>query len=132
MRVLATVAVLSLGLSACGGGSSANSDGGVNQSQCNQVVNTLCEKTVACSTDHDAGINVFIVEASDAGVGSFGITENQGGQTHCENFIGLACKGSHAAMFTSVCSAVVNGLQCGTDPDYGNGVEIPAVCWNSQ
>lgn len=138
MRTLALATFGALALVACssGGsndGSDAGSDGGAT-SPCTELVTEVCQKASSCSAGNDAGIVFLIGPDVDAGINSFGDTLHDASgndEAGCERFVGLACEGNKAAGFTANCGAAVSsGLACGTDPHFGNGVEIPASCWN--
>ena len=113
MRVLAAFALLAV--AACGSG---NGSGGGSTSQCSGIVDPICQKAVACSAGGDSGV-VFVIGASDAGVGSYDFTLNSASgndESGCENLVGGGCTGSHAAQFTAACgSAISSGLQCGPE-----------------
>lgn len=142
MRTLALAAFASFALVACSsGGTDANSDGGTNggsdggsTSPCNGLVVQICQKAVSCSAGSDAGVVFLVGPDADAGVNGYGFTlhdasgDNEGG---CERLVGAACGSNKESGFTTHCGAAVSsGLTCGTDATYGNGIDIPAACWN--
>jgi hypothetical protein len=128
---LAFVACAGSATTGTNGGSSNGSPGaeGGSSSQCDDLAMQICQKTAACSTGHDGGVSVFLVSGADeAGVNGSPFTVN-GDVSHCNNFLHLTCLSSeHAPAFVANCGPVVNGLQCGTDPTYGNGIVIPVAC----
>jgi hypothetical protein len=130
MRTLAVFAVVVLAGCSESAGGGAGGPGDASTSQCSAVVQMICDKAVACSTGHPSPQTVFIIGANDAGGPHNGLAAN-GDETHCLNLLNLACKGSDAGTFTAVCGAEVSALTCGTDPMYGNGVEISTACWDS-
>jgi len=129
-----------IGLVACGssdgssGGLGNTSDGG-STSQCSGIVQQICQKAISCSAGGNSGV-VFVIGANDAGMGSYDFTLNSASgnnESGCEKFVGAGCDGSHAAQFIAECGAATSsGLQCGPSVDnHGNGVMIPAACWQS-
>ncbi|MBS2026449.1 MAG: hypothetical protein JST54_00975 [Deltaproteobacteria bacterium] len=137
MRTLALAVFAAFALVACSsGGSDTNTDAGSSDGgPCNAIVVDICQKAVSCSAGNDAGIVFLVGPDVDAGVHGFefSLRDSAGNnEAGCENVVGTACGSSKEAGFTASCGAAVDGgLACGTDPTYGNGMNIPAACWNS-
>jgi hypothetical protein len=127
MRVSAIFVILAF--VGCGGseGSNNGSDGGT-PSQCDDTATQLCQKAVACSTGHDGGVTVFLVDDHDGGVPSTDFTIN-GDVSHCDKFfMDITCRTGKAAAFTAACGPTISGLQCGTNPNWGNGLVLTVAC----
>jgi hypothetical protein len=129
MRILPVFALLAFAACGSGNGSGNGPDGG-STGQCNDIANQVCQKAAACSAGGDAG-TVFVISADDAGVHAYDFTINS--ESGCQVLVGAGCNGSHSAAFTANCgSAVSSGLQCGPSvDDHGNGLVLPASCWQS-
>lgn len=108
-------------------GSGNGSDGG-SPTQCNDTATQLCQKAASCSTGHDGGVTVFLINGVDGGLNSNAFTIN-GDVSHCDKFfMDLTCRSGKATAFTAACGPALSGLQCGTDPMYGNGIVLTAPC----
>ena len=133
MRILVSALVV-LVFAACGsGGGSGDGPDGSSPDSCRDLANQICQQAAGCSAAGDAGV-VFILGGYDAGtvvVNAYDLTVNS--ESGCEGLIGLACKGDHAAAFTTNCSAPIkSGLQCGPSTNHhGNGLVVPAPCAQS-
>ncbi|MGH7269015.1 MAG: hypothetical protein ACREJ3_01175 [Polyangiaceae bacterium] len=110
---------------ACGGNGSGSEGGSTNQ--CSAIVTQMCERAVACSSGAEV---VFVIGADqEAGVNSFDFAVN-GGESHCEGLVGLACAGKQPAAFTANCAGA-SGYPCGPSSAHGSGLMVPASCWDS-